>query len=659
MTPTTAMPGVAGNAPGIQSQHATAANVSGAYRTHDTTKPRNLQVPTLATQLYVPAELESTPQWVAWRYAVVDGRLTKIPVNPRTGFNAKTDTRGTWSDLDTALDYYDKRHDRVSGIGVVLRGTRLAGVDLDHCIDDGIIQPRAMRIVRALNSYTEVSPSGEGLRVFGLGVKPGQRSKSGDVELYDHTSMRFLTFTGRHLPGTPLELRDMTAELADLYRETFPEPAPQPARRAEPAPVDVDDADLLAAAMTAKNGSAFVALWNGDTSSHPSPSEADLALCCHLAFWTGGDADRIDRMFRSSGLMRDKWDERHSGTGATYGAMTIGVALERTTNYYTPRHKPVQSHSAAEAGGVVADVPSIADVWRILNKHVTHDGERCPMCGRLYTEEWEIDDHTHGRYRLFRCKRRDCLDWQTHRAKQLVAQADVHLWPAHYVTKLPVDDYDRMIDRGLLSREAQWRGVLETDDVMFVASGFAINARSIATRLDALAPMLALTWLSRKPGSRLRDPKKMARTKRAAVVACDVPAAEAVTAVVSASAEPEPKPTRRYAFGLVDLDYSQAHDLLEILEHAGATVDHKRGTWSYRTTDRENIAAIIKAWSSVAGVGGRYEINAFKAEKSTNVSISDCPPVVEALVGDMHPDIARLTRYAAARTVTNHGRQSG
>ena len=633
------------------------ANVSGAYRTHDSTNPRNLQAPTLATPLYVPADLEETPQWVAWRYALVDDRLTKVPVNPHTGFNAKSDTPHTWSDLETALDYYDRHHDRVSGIGVVLRGTRLAGVDLDHCIDDGIIQPWALRIVRALDSYTEVSPSGTGLRVFGLGVKPGERSKSGAIELYDRTSTRFLTFTGRHLPGTPLELRDMTAELADLYRETFPEPAPQPARRAEPAPVDIDDADLLAAAMAAHNGARFAALWQGDTSAYPSPSEADLALCCHLAFWTGGDADRIDRLFRASALYRDKWDARHSGIGATYGAMTIGVALERTTNYYTPRQKPAQSHSEAAAGGVVADVPSIADVWRILNKHVTHDGERCPMCGRLYTEEWEIDDHTHGRYRLFRCKRRDCLDWQTHRAKQLVAQADVHLWPAHYVTKLPVEDYDRMIDRGLLSRQDFWRGVLETDDVMFVASGFAIDARSIATRLDALAPMLALTWLSRKPGSRLRDPKKMARAKRAAVVACDAPAA--VTAVVSAIAEPEPKPTRRYAFGLIDLDYSQAHDLLEILEHAGATVDHKRGTWSYRTTDRENIAAIVKKWSSVAGVGGRYEVNAFEAENPTNVAISDGSPRVDVLAGDLHPDIARLTRYAAARTVTNHGRQSG
>jgi len=644
MTLEQAMP----QAPQPTASKPTGANVSGAYKTSILPKPAFRQAPTLVIPLVVPVDLENTPQWVCWRYALVDGKQTKIPVNPHNGFNAKTDTPHTWSDLETALAYYDAHKDRVSGIGVVLRGTRLAGVDLDHCIVDGVIAPWALRIMRALNSYTEVSPSGTGLRVFGLGVKPGSRNKSGDVELYDHTSTRYLTFTGRHLPGTPLELRDMTAELGDLYRETFPEPEPQPARQAETVPIDLDDADLLAKALAAHNGASFGALWRGDVSAHPSPSEADLALCCRLAWWTGGDADRIDRMFRQSGLMRDKWDARHSGDGATYGQMTIAKALALTTTYYNPPQKPVQSHSEtvqAAPGGVVVDKPTIADLWRILHAHVTHDGERCPMCGRLYTEEWEQDGTTHGRFRLFRCKRRDCLDWQTHRAKQLVAQANMHAWPAHYVTKVSIEDYDRMIDRGMLSREDDWRGVLETDDVMLVASSFRIDARSIATRLDALAPMLALTWLSRKPGSRLRNPKTTARVKRAAVVACD-----AQPAAVVALVEPEPQPTRRYAFGLVDLDFRQGHDLLAILETAGAVVDWKRGAWSYRTADRATIATVVKTWADVAGVGGRYEINALEAERPTNVSISNPPPAVD---GAMLPQEALWMGAYAARTVTD------
>lgn len=621
------------------------------------------QVRTLATPLYVPSDLEAAP-WACWRYDVDKntGKPTKVPINPRTGGKAKIDTPSTWSDFETALAYYHEHPDRVSGLVVVMPGTDLAGADFDHCVVDSVIQPQALAHVRALNSYTEYSPSDAGLRVFGLGVKPGKRSKQGDIELYDGSSKRFLSFTGKHLPGTPLELRDVTAELAVIYADVFG-PDPVPAVRRDPRPVDVDDLDLLAAAMRAKNGARFVSLWRGDASSHPSLSEADLALCISLAWWSGGDETRIDRLFRQSGLMRDKWDARHSGDGATYGAMTIAKALALTTTYYSPPQKPVQSHSEAvttAAGGEVVTAPSIADLWRILNAHVTRhdDGERCPMCGRAFTEEWEVDDRTDGRYRLYRCKRADCLDWQTHRAKQLVAQSEMHLWPAHFLTLVPVDEYDRMVNRGALSHADQWRGVAETNDTMFVASSFAIDSRSIATRWDALAPMVAERWLSRKPGSRLRNPKQLARAKRAEVVACESTVPNE-TVEISTIVEPEPKPTRRAAFGLVDMEYSEVHDFLAVLQAAGATVDHKRGRWSYLTADRANIAAVVTAWADVTGLGGRREINTFRAESSQNASISPSLAAVEVLAGDLHPDAAAIARNMAARAVTSHGRRSG
>jgi primase-polymerase (primpol)-like protein len=67
--------------------------------------------------------------------------------------------------------------------------------------------------------------------------------------------------------------------------------------------------------MAGKNGTNFPRLWAGNISPYPSWSEATLALCGMLAFWTRGDAERVDHLFRKSGLMRDKWDEfRVSGT---------------------------------------------------------------------------------------------------------------------------------------------------------------------------------------------------------------------------------------------------------------------------------------------------------------------------------------------------------
>ena len=70
----------------------------------------------------------------------------------------------------------------------------------------------------------------------------------------------------------------------------------------------LDDAALLEKARSSKNGERFWKLYSGDTGSFQSASEADMALCSHLAFWTGRDANQVDRLFRASGLMREKWD---------------------------------------------------------------------------------------------------------------------------------------------------------------------------------------------------------------------------------------------------------------------------------------------------------------------------------------------------------------
>lgn len=86
-----------------------------------------------------------------------------------------------------------------------------------------------------------------------------------------------------------------------------------------------------------------------------SPSEADLALCSHLAFWTGRDAAKMDTMFRQSGLMRDKWDRQQSGT--TYGAITIQKAIEHCREIYTPK---------AESSPVFQPIVPLTPQWSDL-----------------------------------------------------------------------------------------------------------------------------------------------------------------------------------------------------------------------------------------------------------------------------------------------------
>ena len=77
------------------------------------------------------------------------------------------------------------------------------------------------------------------------------------------------------------------------------------------------------------NGEKFQDLWEGRWQQYrwfPSQSEADMALCSMLAYWTDSDADQIDRLFRQSALYRPKWDEPRGAT--TYGQLTIQKALE-------------------------------------------------------------------------------------------------------------------------------------------------------------------------------------------------------------------------------------------------------------------------------------------------------------------------------------------
>src|SRR5262249_16112624 len=152
---------------------------------------------------------------------------------------------------------------------------------------------------------------------------------------------KFLAITGqRWRPELAGELRDgevLRSELQQLL-------ATSTSSRNGPAllhggsfSAEADD-EILNKMFASKHGTRIRALWNGDTSAHGNDwSAADLALTGYLAFWFGPAADRIDRMFRRSGLMRAKWGEKHCGDGKTYGQMTIAKALDGRIEFYSLR----------------------------------------------------------------------------------------------------------------------------------------------------------------------------------------------------------------------------------------------------------------------------------------------------------------------------------
>ena len=279
----------------------------------------------------IPTDLIVLQQWVAWRTEIREGQPTKVPINARTGGLASTTDSSTWSsyqDAERALDRFS-----CSGVGIVFSETDChTGVDLDDCRnpETSEIANWAQAIIYELNSYTEVSPSGTGVKIWirgklPAGVRNRKKYEDGEIEIYSRG--RYFTVTGQHLPDTPFEIRDRQTELDALHRRIFAEDnKSRPERRKQPtSALTISDQELIERAKRARNGVKFARLWAGDASDYDDDdSRADMALCCELAFWTGNNAVRMDSLFRKSGLMREKWKRDD------YRDRTISAAIELT-----------------------------------------------------------------------------------------------------------------------------------------------------------------------------------------------------------------------------------------------------------------------------------------------------------------------------------------
>ena len=313
----------------------------------------------------LPAELTEREQWVCWRIQERSGKETKVPINPHTGSFGSATNPDSWASFETACEYATEG--AAEGLGFVFtEDDPLVGVDLDTCRvpETGTLSDEAADIVERLASYTEVSPSGTGVHVLALGTLPGDRNRKDWVEMYDDA--RFFTVTGDHLDGTPVTVESRTPAIGTVHAEFVAgeqeqeealaddeddseitsETTEEPTGAGSASETDgqegdeesdgLSDAEVVDRAHAAANGEKFERLWRGQTTGYDSHSEADMGLCALLAFWTGGDETQIDRLFRESGLMREKWDERHFADGSTYGEKTIERVLAGTTEFYEP-----------------------------------------------------------------------------------------------------------------------------------------------------------------------------------------------------------------------------------------------------------------------------------------------------------------------------------
>jgi len=310
----------------------------------------------------VPPLLRNLPHWVVWKIVPASGkgdapRLGKLPLRCSDGRRAASVADpSTWGTFDEALACL-KHNPGLAGIAFALTADAgIVGIDLDHVLTDGDIRTLPAWLRPAFSTlkdatYVEVSPSGDGIHAFTLAeLAPGRR-KGRNIELY--ADRRFLTVTGHSFKSPPNDVCG-GVQAAVTYLQSCIEKEAQErnaghiersgADRRKNVPlvgIDLTDRELLEKARNAANGMRFASLFfDGDISPYPSHSEADMALAMRIAWWTGPDPERIDRLMRESALLRaserlKKW-ERPAGNGMTYGERTVARVISLLEDWYQP-----------------------------------------------------------------------------------------------------------------------------------------------------------------------------------------------------------------------------------------------------------------------------------------------------------------------------------
>lgn len=290
----------------------------------------------------IPAELKSSCRFCTWKMerGAKSSRLTKVPYKPGTNQKAQTNNPDTFSDFTDAMKAYAMGG--YDGIGIRV-ASGIGAIDIDHCIrEDGTLNDVAASVLGIFkDAYFERSPSGSGLRGF-FQVDADYifdktvyyiNNRTHGLEVYlPGATNRFVTVTGNQYRSGSVP-HDMAALQTVL--DTFMKRKSQVSNsHIEPCSY-LSDEQVLEHARASANGERFMDYYNGDWRKYfDNQSDADMGFVSMLCFWCGCDEEQIDRIFRSSGMMRPKWDRRQAGT--TYGAITIRNAVASCSSIYLP-----------------------------------------------------------------------------------------------------------------------------------------------------------------------------------------------------------------------------------------------------------------------------------------------------------------------------------
>lgn len=333
-------------------------------------------------------DLKKQKIWVCWKGEIQEGRPSKILYSYK-GFKTGTSEKYAdhWGYYEDAIS--SKVENDFDGVGLVLP-PGIGGIDLDDIEADN---PLVNEIRQIMKTYEELSPSGNGIHFLfkadttNLPVEDNKLSRDyysknphNGMEIYiGGLTNRYLTFTGEVITELPVMERTEEVKLfLDNYmrREIF-----QLDNESDNA---LNDFDIIATARRAKNGDKFISLFDeGETSNYGSHSEADQALCNILAFYTAGDTDQMDRLFRLSKLNRDKWDRDD------YREATMDTAIRgcKGNFYLNGRGLPPYLYFNQRTNQLRVNCPALAEYIRSdLDYIVVRDTDKSSVFRYLYED---------------------------------------------------------------------------------------------------------------------------------------------------------------------------------------------------------------------------------------------------------------------------------
>lgn len=290
----------------------------------------------------IPAELKQLKRWGVYKkiWKPERKKFTKIPINPMTGNGGKTNDESTWTDFKAALAAVSRLN--LDGLAFYFKPPYI-GIDVDNVADDieefthGDTDNIVSDFMKHTNSYSEISLSGKGLHIIVKGTINGEKRRHKNCEMYEDG--RFFAMTGNFF-GNPDNNLIREVNVDYLYKK-YIEPESKVVDLFHPSTVKANDLatnDIIKAAATSRSGERFQRLYRGEWEGlYSSQSEADMSFANDLAFWTAKDFGKMDEIFRSSGLMRDKYDEKHGK--ATYGVGLLNKAIADTSRTYQPKEQ--------------------------------------------------------------------------------------------------------------------------------------------------------------------------------------------------------------------------------------------------------------------------------------------------------------------------------